>query len=910
MGVELTAPLWLLVLPLLAAGLVLARLDWWRFALSRTDRRGLRSEARRLVLRLAWVSLLVLALAGLTIVRPLDRQATALVLDSSASTATVRDQIENAARTAAHTLRGGDELGVVASADGASVEEAPTDRPVFVHLGAQLPDDATDLAAGLRLAGATLPRDFTRRVVLVSDGRQTRGDAIGAARELAAAGTPVDVLPVGAASSADVRLASVDLPRTAYQGEVPTLTARVSADSPAAATVRVWRDDGQLVLERDVQLAAGDQELALPLPPADDPGMHRYRVDLQVADRGADANLLNNSLGAVETVSGPPRILVLASEPESASALVGALQAGGADVHVADPSAAPTDLSGWAAYQSVVLDDVGADALPAASLDQLEAYVRDLGRGLAMTGGPDSFGAGGYSGTGVERALPVYMDVRGRGRQPRVALALVIDKSGSMGGPKIDMAKEAAMRSLQVLGPLDQAAVLTFDSAPQWVATPTPMTDDGRQRLDDAIGGIDAGGGTEIYPAVAAAFDALRDVDADVKHLIVLTDGQDAGGNNYQPLIEQMVDAHVTVSTVALGDDADQGFLSALARAGHGRFHFTTNPADIPDIFTRETLMATRALLVDTRFYPSVASDSPLLRGLTETPPMDGYIAVTPKERAEVVLVSPDGDPVLAAWQYGAGRAIAWTSDVGGRWTSAWAGASVTSSLWGNILSWLLPPQTQGPLSVNVNASTADSSTATIDVDTAQSGANWTDVQSVRAHVIGPDGQSQDLELTPAGPGHYRGPMHAVVPGAYVVEVTQAGATPLSGEAGWVAPYPAEFRQVGTDPTFLQQVAAAGGGRVLDDARQAARAADHPTSARWPAWPLLVIIAALTWPLEIASRRFTPPVVGLSIRRLRRTAAATPSETHGATDRLLERARSRRHHSSSGSEPGPRSGSG
>ncbi len=826
MGIEFSSPPWLLALPLVAVGLLLARLDWWRFALSRRGqyrRLGLRGETRRLVLRLAWLSLLVLALAGVTIVRPLDRQATLLVLDSSASTATVRDQIESSARTAADALRAGDELGVVAAADGASVEEAPTDRPVFAHLGAQLPDDATDLAAGLRLAGAALPRDFTRRVVLISDGRQTRGDAVAAARELAAAGTPVDVLAVGAAAAADVRLEAVDLPRTAYQGEVATLTARVSADQATPATLRVWRDDGQLALERDVQLASGEQEFALPLPPANDPGLHRYRVDVDVADRNADATPVNNSLGAVETVSGPPRVLVLASQPDSASALVGALQAGGADVRVADPSAAPTDLSGWATYQSVVLDDVSAESLPAASLDQLEAYVRDLGRGLAMTGGPNSFGAGGYGGTGVERALPVYMDVRGRGRQPRVALALVIDKSGSMSGPKIDMAKEAAVRSLQVLGPLDQAAVLTFDSVPQWVATPTPLTDDGRQHLDDAIGGIDAGGGTEIYPAVAAAFEALRDVDADVKHLILLTDGQDAGSNNYQPLIEQMVAAHVTVSTVAVGDDADQGFLSALARAGHGRFHFTDNPADIPDIFTRETLMATRALLVDTRFYPSVAADSPLLRGLTETPPMDGYIAVTPKERAEVALVSPDGDPLLAAWQYGAGRAIAWTSDVGGRWTSAWAGATVTSALWGNILSWLLPPQTQGPLSVDVNATTSD--TASVDVDVAQTTANWAQVQPTRAHVIGPDGQSQDVELTPAGPGHYRGPIATTEPGAYVVEVTQDGSQPLSGEAGWVAPYPAEFRQVGIDQSFLEQVAAAGGGRVLDNARQATRPA-------------------------------------------------------------------------------------
>jgi Mg-chelatase subunit ChlD len=896
-GVELEAPLWLLALPLFGIGLVLARLDWWGVAASQPRSALFRTESRRLLFRLAWMSLVVLALAGTSVVRPLDRQSTVMVLDTSASMNTVRDQVEAAARDAATALHSGDQLGVVATADGASVEETPTERPLFAHVGAQHGDGgSTDLAAGLHLAGALLPRDFSRRVVLVSDGRQTRGDAVGTARELSAAGTVVDVLPVGEAEAADVRLEAVDLPRTAYQGEVAILTARVSADRATPATVRVWRDDGQLALERGVQLVSGPQELALPLPAAEDPGLHRYRVDVDVADRDSDATPINNTLGAVERVSGPPRVLVLANQPQDAASLVGALQAGGADVQLAQPAAAPTDLAGWAAYQSVVLVDVAADALPAGALDQLEAFVRDLGRGLGMVGGPNSFGAGGYAGTGVERALPVYMDVRGRGRQPRVALALVIDKSGSMNGPKIEMAKEAAVRSLAVLGPLDQAAVLTFDTVPQWVAPPTPLTDEGRQQLDDAIGSITADGGTEIYPAVAAAFESLREVDADVKHLIVLTDGQDAGANSYQSLLDEMRAAQVTVSTVAVGDDADQGLLSALARAGRGRFHFTNNPADIPDIFTRETLMATRALLVDTRFYPAVATQSPLLRGLSTTPPIDGYIAVTPKERSEVALVSPDGDPVLAAWQYGGGRAVAWTSDVGGRWTTAWAGAPVTATLWGNVLSWLLPAETQGPLSVSIDAAAAEgTATVTADLPTAAS-VDWTTVRPTRARVIAPDGTAQEVDLSPAGPGRYQASFAAPQSGAYVAQVTHDlgdGAT-LSAEAGWVAPYAAEFRQVGTDRAFLEQVAAAGGGHVLDAARLASRPAEHPTQARWPAWPFLVVVAGILWPIEIAVRRFSPPPLALPSRP-RSQPRTTMDPTSATADRLLTAARSRRH---------------
>jgi Mg-chelatase subunit ChlD len=894
-GVELEAPLWLLALPLLCVGLVLARLEWWRAVLGRPRSAVFRTELRRLLLRLGWMSLVVLALSGTTFARPLDRQSTVLVLDTSASMDTVRDQVETAARDAASALQRGDQVGVVATADVASVEETPTERPVFAHLGTQQGDSqATDLAAGLHLAGALLPRDFSRRVVLVSDGRQTRGDAIGTARELAASGTPVDVLPIGEAAASDVRLDAVDLPRTAYQGEVATVTARVSADRATPATVRVWRDDGQLVLERGVQLTSGQQELALPLPAAEQPGLHRYRLDVDVPDRAADATPINNSLGAVERVSGPPRVLVLASQPQDAASLVGALQAGGADVQVADPASAPTDLAGWSAYQSVLLVDVPADALPTGALDQIEVFVRDLGRGLAMVGGPSSFGAGGYADSPVERALPVYMDVRGRGRQPRVALALVIDKSGSMSGPKIEMAKEAAVRSLAVLGSLDQAAVLTFDTVPQWVAPPTPLTDAGRQQLDDAIGSIDAGGGTEIYPAVETAFEALRDVDADVKHLIVLTDGQDAGASSYQSLLDDMRAARVTVSTVAVGDDADQGLLSALARAGRGRFHFTNNPSEIPDIFTRETLMATRALVVDTRFYPAIATESPLLRGLSATPPIDGYIAVTPKERSEVVLVSPDGDPLLAAWQYGAGRAVAWTSDVGGRWTSSWAGAPVTATMWGNLLSWLLPAETQGPLAVSVEA--ADHGAATITADLAGAApSDWTSVRPTHAHVIGPDGAAQEVELTPAGPGRYQANFAAPTSGAYLVRVSQelGDGAAVNADSGWVAPYPAEYRQVGTDRAFLEQVAAAGGGQVLGDARQATRPADHPTEARWPAWPLLIVLAGILWPLEIAARRFSPPPLALPNRPRSRPR---PVDSRSATaDRLLTAARSRRH---------------
>ena len=908
MSVELTSPLWLLLLPAVLALLVLARRPW----LTAPARAPHGREVRRLALRFGWLSLLVLALAGLTVTRRLDRQAIVFVLDGSASTAGARDAAEAAVRSALDRKRDGDRVGVVQAAAGARVEEPPAERPLFTRLAVALPDDASDLAAGLRLAGALLPSGYAGRVVLLSDGRQTVGDAVAAARELSARGVRVDVMPLGGAAPADLRVETVDLPERARRGESSVLTVRanatLAAGRPAAeATLRVFRDE-RLLVERPFRLVAGRQEVALALP-VGEPGLHRYRVDLSANDPAADATPQNNALGAVQRVVGPPQVLIVAATTAGAGFLPEALRAGGAEVTVAEPSRLPADLAGLARYDAVVLADVPSRLLPTGAAELLERYVRDLGRGLVMTGGPDSFGPGGYAETAVERALPVYMDLRGRGRQPRVALMLVVDRSGSMQGLKMEMAKEAAARSVGMLRPDDQAGVLAFDSVPQWVAPLTPASE--RERLEAAIGSIFVGGGTEIYPALATGFGALRDAAADVKHLILLTDGRSASGGSYGELADQARAARVTISTVAVGDDADTGLLEALARAGRGRYHLVVDPAEVPRVFVEETVMATRTILVDGRFVPSAASGGPLRRGLDKVPPLDGYVGVTPKERAEVVLVAPEGDPVLAAWQYGAGRAVAWTPDLGGRWAGGWAGSAAATTLWGNVLSWVLPPGESGDLTVRVEAGEGSGGRGNATI-VAEATRGWEEVRPTHATVIGvspsasPDagGGRREFELAPAGPGRYRASLGAAAPGAYVVQVEQQidGAV-LRGEVGWVAPYPAEYRETGPDAVMLGQIAAAGGGRALSDPAEAVAPPERLAVAGWLASPFLLVLAALLWPLEIASRRLSLPSPALGTRfRVRPTppgserredAEPDPVRAPAATtaDRLIERKR-------------------
>jgi secreted protein with Ig-like and vWFA domain/uncharacterized membrane protein len=870
-GVEFTRPAWLLLLPALAILLVRARLPWWRAALARraTNRRPWRTELTRHTVRLVWLALPVFALAGFAITRPAHRMAVIFVVDASASVAAVRDRQEEAVRAALAGLRRGDLAGVVAAGDATRVEQPLSEEPRFQQLS-DAPAAATNLAAGITLAAGLVPPDRTGRIVLISDGRETIGNVVSSAQELAARGFTIDVIPVGPSALADVRLDRADVRGIAREGETSVVRIAVTSGRATAGTLRVYRNDA-LIVDTEVRYPAGEQELAIALPPAE-PGMHRLRIEAS-ASSAADATPRNNVLGAVQRVLGAPRVLIVAGQT-GGGFLPAALQSSGARVRVVTPTGLPTDLAELAQNDVVVIADVAANALAEGAMQALERHVRELGRGLVMTGGPDAFGPGGYAGTPVETALPVQMDLRGRGREPRVALILVIDKSGSMQGMKMELAKEAAARSVRLLNKEDQAGVIVFDSHPQWAA-PLARIGDGAW-LDKAIGSIYAGGGTEIFPAVSSALNVLSTTRADVKHIIALTDGHSNSGGDYGRLLEQMRNERITLSSIAVGPDADAALLGALARAGRGRMHTAVDPARLPEVFLQETVMATRTILVDAQFFPAAASASPLLQGIDQVPALNGYVAVTPKERAEVVLVSHEGDPVLAAWQYGAGRAIAWTSDLGQRWSGAFSRHPVARELWGNAISWLLPPPDGGELIARVDHE-ANGSVLVVENRSA-----WDEVRPTTAAIIGPGARRIEINLSPAGPGQYRATLPALDAGAYFARVSQrlAAGGELNAETGWAAPYSAEYRDIGVDSSTLKRIANAGGGRVLTDAVAAMRQPDAPAVARWPLAPLLLVLAALAWPLEIASRRLPRPALPAWLqRRIARKATTGVDQT-------------------------------
>ncbi|HBF66107.1 MAG TPA: von willebrand factor type A, partial [Clostridium sp.] len=340
--------------------------------------------------------------------------------------------------------------------------------------------------------------------------------------------------------------------------------------------------------------------------------------------------------------------------------------------------------------------NVSAKDLPEGFLEILEAYVKTLGGGLIVSGGEDSYALGEYFNTQLADMLPVDMELKTEGEEPDLAMIMVIDRSGSMSGgaygiTQLEMAKEAAIRSLDGFKEKDQVGIIAFDDQYQW-AVPMTLVSGNKAAIQQQIGEIQVGGGTSILPGLTEAVRALSESKAKEKHIILLTDGQ-AEQEGYDPVLAKIKNNGITLSSVAVGSGADTSLLRKLADAGNGRYYFTDEFTDLPSIFAKETLLAGKEYLNNRHFYPKQKDASAILSDITSVPRLGGYIGTTAKSRGDVVLISYRDEPILATWQYGLGRTAAWTPDVGGRWTKEWMSSKEGSSILRNTLGWVINAQ-------------------------------------------------------------------------------------------------------------------------------------------------------------------------------------------------------------------------
>ncbi len=871
MSIHFTQPLGLILLLLLPLTLWAARGSL--AALSRARRRW--SLGFRVVLLL----LLVPAASGMQWVQAADNLAVVFLLDRSDSVPALQQRAGvDFVRSALATMGRRDAAAVVAFG-----AEAVVDRPLSAdhslpEVTSKPAPGFSNLAEAIRLGTALLPPDAQGRLVLLSDGNENLDSAESAARLAAARGVRLDVLPLTTPPGREVLITSLNAPSSSRAGERFDLRVTIRSTSETSATLRLLAD-GQLLGQSEVRLSAGDNTFVQPVSGASK-GFHSYGAEI-VPPAGTDTRPENNRYSAYSSVTGKPRVLLVEGHAGEAPPLQTALNAAGVDTALTAPAAIPLDLAQLAAYEAVVLVDVPLPALPKGAQPALQTYVRDLGRGLLVVGGEESYGAGGYSRSLLEEMLPVTMDLPSQLEIPAVAMALVIDRSGSMvdtqggaGGAanlhKIELAKEAAFQAITQLNTHDSVAVITFDTAADTVVPLQRLGDP--NALRDKLATIGPGGGTYIYSGLEAAVKALEGSNARGKHIVLLTDGQSEGGD-YAGLLKRMTAAKITLSTVGLGSDVDAALLGSLATSGGGQFYNTLDAGSLPAIFAHESHLASRSYIIEHPFTPKRTAPSPILEGISDVPALRGYVGTTVRPAAVQALVSDSGDPILAHWQYGLGRVAAWTSDAKGRWATDWVGWSGFPTFWGAATRWAMGTDNGGGLQARVDL---QDNRATVSLD-ALSGSN-DPINGLHplAVVVPPSGDpaavSQTLTLRQTAPGHYEAGFLVTGEGAYLVRV-QSGApagpnaTPGSGGAtagggqtvGLVVPYSPEYRALPGNNGLLDRLTATTGGRILSagpsDAAAVFRHDLPPVPRTTDLWPWLLLAALLLLPLDIGARR-------------------------------------------------------
>jgi len=520
-------------------------------------------------------------------------------------------------------------------------------------------------------------------------------------------------------------------------------------------------------------------------------------------------------------------------------------------------------------------------------------------------GGDRSLGPGGYGKTPLEEVSPVSFDVKQERRRASLAEVIAVDISGSMGAAvgsrtKLDLANEAAVRSMELLGAGDRLGVVHVDTAAKWTIPLGPITD--REAMSKAVRAVGVGGGG-IYVdlALQAGYAALAKENVQLKHLLLFADGSDAEERTKAFGLVSLAKTHgVTTSVVALGKGSDVPDLERMSKLGDGRFYLIEDATRLPAVFAQETVLAARSAINEVAFRPTQVSQSPVLRGVdvTQAPELTGYVVTIPKGRAQVVLAGPEGDPLLASWSVGIGRAAAFTSDFKDRWGRAWTSWSGGERLFGQLARDL--------------ARRADDPRVRLEADTSggelRLRANVTDErgrsESLRrlvAKVTAPDGSTSSVPLDAVGPGLYSATLNASRPGPYVASLVDEQTGRLEATTGAVLTLGDELRPTGTDRALLRRVAEQSGGKVRDTLAGIFLDRDAERFAYLSLGPWLLAVAALGLLLAVAARRLDVPAPlqrsWASFRAPRLAPPAAPSEpaTAGASALgALTRARTRR----------------
>jgi uncharacterized membrane protein len=897
--VTFSEPIYLLLLiPLVA----------WTVLFGRSMRGALPGRRNgAIAVRILVIVLLILALSGLQTDHVNRGVATVFVLDRSASMN--GPESHNAEQFIGKALEAegqNDQAGLVVFGKDPMIDTETGALRGLNRIYASPDKSSTDIAAAIRLASATLPEGLAKRIVLLSDGNETTGDAADAAQAASADGIQIDTAPIfnNVSLRNEVMVQSVDAPNEVTRGEPFELRVVVQSTGESTGTLQIDRDGAPTAtvpvnLVRGANVIAVNQTGALP-------GFYRYRASLDVDN---DTDPRNNVGMAFVNVRGRPRVLLVEGVPGSASALETALKPHDLDIVRVGAAGLPSKAQDLQNYDSIILSDFPAEAMTDQQMALISSAVRDSGLGFGMIGGNNSFLPGGYYSTPIADILPVDMNIRQRKSFPSTCIEIVVDASGSMamdedGQEKVKIAGTAAAAMVRMMSPNDLVGVAGSTDDIRFVAPIQPATN--KEVIAQECGTLEAGGGgIYIEPSLEFAERTLTPVKTQVRHLILESDGDDAEAQEGSfALAQKMVSQGMTISVIAIGDGKDMGFLRHLAAIGHGYYYLADQAKKLQKLVTEDSSIMARSAIEEGAFIPKVDPSDQVLQGLDlrSMPPLYAYDLTSDRPLARTAMRTDKDDPLLAYWQYGLGTSMAFTSDAQPKWARPWMNWTGFNAFWAQAIRATLRQRSADQIRIDSHLSGGK---GVLDLTAFDQSGSAINNLAAQVNVIAPDGTTQPVAIEQIGPGRYAGNFDATQTGGYVISAAQSqpgspGAKPLITRTGFALAYPPEYQSTGPNLPLLAQIASITGGSSLSSPIDSFNTPAKPGESIQDLWPELLLAAGLLFVLDIAVRRLAIPLdqigqalLELTLRlpksvRILRKSNAAPSKNIEGIKRLSD----------------------
>jgi uncharacterized membrane protein len=856
-----------------------------------------------IVLRCLVVIILIALLARPMLTRTSKRMTLVAVIDRSQSIpANLQKSALDYLSRALADKAAGDRLAVVDVAEAASISKLPGGDITIRQRNTTLNGQQSKLADGVQMAMAIAPPDTAVRILLVSEGNETGGDLKEAARIAAANKIPIDVLPLRYSYDNEVVFKRLAAPTKARSGQTVLLRFILNSTTNVRGKlllnlngepVDLVPDSPEIAIAVDLEPGTNVETISIPVGTY---GIHEFEAVFMPDEPWQDKIVQNNRASAITYVAGPGNILVVDADGSTGRAMERALQNTDMDVRYMTTAEFPDNLSMLMGTDAVILVNTGCGSFTYQQQEMLCRYVTDLGGGLIMVGGPQSFGAGGWIGSPVAEILPVDLDPPQKKQLPKGALVLIMHAcempQGNYWGTRV------ALAAVKTLSRLDLIGILAYNwqGPSDWVFPLAPAGD--KEAVTAAIEQMQMGDIPSLHDHLQAAYDKLKDCDASQKHVIVISDGDPVPPT--PELLTKCRDAGITCTGVAIFPHSamDIQSLVGVAQSTGGRFYDAKDPQQLPQIFIKEAQVVRRALIIEETFTPQITySLSEIIKGVSGAlPNLDGYVVTGPKGGLnQVVLTSGQSDPILATCQSGLGRCAAFTSSVDSRWASSWLQWGGFERFWEQAVRWAAKPSQSADCEVFADVQGRQ---VTVNVEAIDAEGKFIQFANIEGHVITPDVSTGQLELTQIGPGQYQGQFQAAASGSYVVNLRYkklADDTTHFTHTTVTIPFAPEFRDLTDNAPLLAEVSDISGGRILSSDPNQADLFDY-AGLKFPETelpllrPLMLIWLAL-FLLDVAARR-----VILDVRAIARRAISFVhlKKSELKADLTLDRLRARR----------------